>query len=369
MKSTVIALSAGAALIFAGCAEKEAPKPPLVRSVRYVVVEKTDESGARTFSGALEAGNESQLSFQVAGRIDKLPIRAGQRVKSGQVVAELDDTDFDLQLREARANAAQAKAQRDNADANYSRVRRLYESRATSRQDLDAARAQRDTSRSAYVAAVEAVARIKRQLGYTRLVAPADGIVNAVLPEVNEVVSAGQPIAVLQAGDALKAAVDVPESFVRLLSLGAPAKVKVAAVKAEVDGVVQELGIAEQGTGLFPVMVKLSTDPKDARPGMVAEVVLTPPADAAVTPEGLRVPLTAVGEDRDGRFVFRVEGEPGSEGVVRRTAIETGKLTASGIYLTKGIEVGQRIVVAGVSRIKDGQTVRVPEKSAKEDGF
>ncbi|MEM7678886.1 MAG: efflux RND transporter periplasmic adaptor subunit, partial [Myxococcota bacterium] len=274
-----------------GCPEEQKPSEPIIRSVHYVVVESTEERKERTFSGSLAAGNQSQLSFQVSGRIRKLPVRAGQRIKRGQLIGELDPTDFELQLREAKANATQARAQANNADANYQRIRRLYETRNTSRQDLDAARTQRDTARAANVAAAETVQRIKRQLEYTRLEAPAAGTINGVMAEANEVVTAGKPIVVLQAGKALEASVDVPESFVRMISIGDSAKVAIGALSTTVDGVVQEIGVSAQGAGVFPVTVKLSSDPQNARPGMVAEVILTPPKDAVVIPEGFKLPL------------------------------------------------------------------------------
>lgn len=353
-------LLAAAASLFA-CAEENDEAPPPIRSVRYMTVKKTAESGQRTFSGSLAAGNQSQLSFQVTGRIQKLTVKTGSRVKKGELIAELDPADFELALREAQANAAQARAQAENADANYQRIRRLYETRNTSRQDLDAARTQRDTARSAKVAAQETVQRLRRQLDYTQLKAPAAGTINNVMAEINEVVTAGKPIVTLQAGKALEASVDVPESFVRLISIGDTARVLIGALNAEAKGVVQEIGVAAEGTGVFPITVKLDTDPKNARPGMVVEVVLTPAKGSMPEPEGFKLPLTAIGEDRDGRYVFRVQGEPDSEGKVVRQAIETGQLTADGIYVTQGITEGQRIVTAGVSRIQDGLTVKIPK--------
>ncbi len=362
----VLAATAGALV---GCQEAPKDPAPLVRSVRYVVVQKTEETGARTFSGALQAGNQSQLSFQVSGRIRSLPVKTGRRVTKGQLIASLDPTDFELQLREAKANLAQARAQANNADANYQRVRRLYETRNTSRQELDAARTSRDTARSAQVAAQETVQRIKRQLEYTTLEAPAAGRVNDVMAEVNEVVTAGKPVVVLQAGQELEATIDVPESFVRLTSIGDKARVMIGALNSAVEGVVQEIGVSQGGTGVFPVTIKLDVDPANARPGMVAEVTLTPKKDLTPVTDGFKVPLTAIGEDRDGRFVFRVEGEPGGEGKVVRQAIETGRLTANGIYVTEGISEGQRIVTAGVSRIQDGLTVRVPESESRGEAL
>ncbi len=349
----------------AACSEPATEGPPVLRAVRYTVVSETQEDRQQIFSGSLAAGNQSQLSFQVGGRIQKLPVRAGQRLKKGAILAELDPTDFELQLREARANVAQARAQSENANSDYQRIRRLYETRGTSQQDLDSARTGRDTARSAYIAAQETLEQIKRQLGYTKLRAPAGGTVNAVTAEVNEVVSPGQPIVLLQVGEELEASVDVPEAFVQLISIGDPAKVEIKALSATVDGVVQEIGVAERGSGVFPVTIKLTSDPEKARPGMVAEVTLTPQQEEQAIPEGFKLPLTAIGEDRDGSFVFRVEGEPGGAGKVVRQPIKIGRLSADGIYVLEGVSEGQRVVTAGVSRIQDGLQVMIPAQPSQ----
>ncbi|MEL6183888.1 MAG: efflux RND transporter periplasmic adaptor subunit, partial [Myxococcota bacterium] len=329
-KSISLAASVLMVTFAASCSGDEEKPAPLVRAVRWQVVANADGAAQRVFSGALQAGNESRLSFQVGGRVKQVPVRTGQRVKKGALVAELDATDYQLQLREAQAGVAQARAQASAADASYKRVRRLYETQNTSRQDLDSARAERDTSRAALAAAGESLARARRQLGYARLEAPASGTINNVAVEANEVIGAGQMIAVLQAGEALEAAVDVPETFVRLVGLGDPAKVKISALTAEVEGVIQEIGVPE-GTGVFPLRVKLLTEPETARPGMVAEVVLSPRESAQQAPEGVLVPLSAIGEDRDGRHAFLVDGEPGGLGKVRRVPITTGVIGANGI--------------------------------------
>ena len=359
MKRRTIQVFAIAALSVS-CRQAELEPKPLIRSVRYVVVQRTEDAGERVFSGSLEAGNESRLSFQVAGRIQKLTVKEGERVKKDHLVAELDPTDFRLQLRETSANVAQAKAQTSNADANYQRVRRLYETQNTSRQDLDAARAQRDSARAAYAASLESLSRLKRQLSYTQLHAPADGVVNAVSAEVDEVVGAGRVIIVLQVGDALEASLDVPEAFIRYIGLGDSAKVKVSAVDALVDGVIQEIGVPNVGTGMFPVRVKLMKDSPSARPGMVAEVMLKPREGSMTQTKGFRLPISAIGEDREGRYVYVVDGKPDEEGKVRRVSVQIGTVSSAGIEVTEGVEEGQQVVVAGVSRIQSGMTVKIP---------
>lgn len=358
-------LSLSIPLFLLACSDDAKEAPPQLRSVRFLVVQNTSVDETRTYSGAVEAGDLSRLSFQVGGRVRAVAVKVGQNVKSGQLLAELDPTDLELQLREARAGATQARIQRETTEASYQRVRRLYETNNTSRQDLDTAKAQRDTSRSQVAASAEAVRRAKRQLDYARLTAPVAGKVADVKVEANEVVSPGSPVVHLQAGDRLQIAIGVPESFVRRIAVGTKAKVAIQTFDEKTEGVVQEIGVAGSGTGVFPVTLALEDPPEEARAGMVATVELISEATEEEE-DGFKLPLSAVGEDRDGRFVFLLEDVEPGVGMVKRRPVELGRIVGDGILVAKGLEVGQRVVTAGVNRIQDGMKVKVEKPGAAQ---
>ncbi|MFH1571539.1 MAG: efflux RND transporter periplasmic adaptor subunit [Gemmatimonadota bacterium] len=107
----------------------------------------------------------------------------------------------------------------------------------------------------------------------------------------------------------------------------------------------------------FPVTVQLGRPEPDCRPGMVAEVTFRSgrPGQAA-----LLVPSAAVAEDRQGRFVYLVEPDTGGRATVRRRVVEVGGLVGESLEITAGLNEGDRVVTAGVSRLVDGQTVRLP---------
>ncbi len=339
---------------------KQAPEPePIVRSVRSVVLQPERESKRETFSGAVRAGTESRLAFQVPGRVRQLSVKVGQKVARDALIATLDPIDFTLQLNEASASLEQARARGSSAEASYERVRKLYANNNASRQDLDNARSQRDAARSATEAASQAVARLRRQLGYATLRAPAAGTISRVDVEENEVVAAGRVVAVLQVGRQLDVAVDVPESLIGQLELGSPATISIQSRSADaIAGTVFEIGVPGRGASVFPISVRLGQIPEGVRAGMAAEVTfeMAPPQGE----EGLLVPASAVGEDAEGRFVFVVEAVEGGFGVVRRRPVEVASITSRGIALRGGLEPGDRLVTAGVSRIHDGLRVRVP---------
>ena len=351
-----------ALLLLAGACEKpEPPQAPLLRSVRYTVVNSESGTHGRTFSGRVRASNQSRLSFQVGGRIKRVAVKVGARVERGDPIAVLDATDFDLQIQEARASAAQARAQAEGASANYERVRALYERKNASTQDLDNARAQRDSTRSVLNATNQTIKRLQRQLGYATLSAPGAGTISELSAEANEVVGAGQVIGLLQVGEQLEVRIDLPESQIRVVEQGAEGQVRCdAAGEPELTATVHEVGVPTAGGNLFPVTVRLgaSTSHK-IRAGMVAEVTFNFGEEVAGKMRR-QLPLTAVGEDRDGRFVYVIKKGAQETGVLERRGVEVGQLEGDAIEVSSGLEDGELVVTLGVSRVHDGLKVKVP---------
>lgn len=344
-----------------GCKEELPPAEPMLRSVRYMMVESSNDERERTFSGKVRAGNQSRLSFQVNGRVKEVFVKVGETVKQGDKIAELDATDFEIQLQEARASAAQARAQSDGAAAAYARVRALYERRNASTQDLDNARAQRDSTRSVLAAATQTIKRLQRQRGYATLTALGDGTVSEVTIEANEVVAPGQVIGVLQVGEQLEVGVDLPESYIRRVEQGASVSVTFSAVPGEVmQGTVHEVGVPAAGAPLFPVTVRLDDGAGEkVRSGLVAQVTFALEEAAGAAPHR-HLPLTAVGEDREGRFVYVVEKGDGDTGSVQRRGVEVGEIEGETIEVLTGVKDGEFVVTLGVNRIHDGLQVKVP---------
>lgn len=217
-------------------------------------------------------------------------------------------------------------------------------------------------------AQVESVAQrldlVRRQVGYARLTAPVAGAIADVLAEVNENVSPGQPVVVLASGSTPEVGFAVPEALIREVREGMPVTVGLDAIPcSRFDGVVTEVGVATTATGTtFPVTVRLGPDAADIRSGMAAVVdMVLGDADA---PDRFIVPGQAVGEDRGGRFVFVAEPSAGGPAVVRRRPVTVGAFAAGGLEVLDGIAAGDRVVVAGVNRLQDGDEVRLDAAEA-----
>ena len=362
-RTTVVAVAM--LLTTVGCKD-DLEEPEVIRPVRYVIVESSDAATQRTYSGVARAGQESRLSFQVNGQVLEVPINVGDVVKKGNTIARIDPADFALLLQNAQASAAQSRAQERNAKATYERTRALYENQNASRQDLDADRTAYESAKAGLASANQQIRLRQRQLGYCHLKAPEAGTISTVDIEVNENVQAGQLVATLLAGDQIEVMVSVPSSIIRNITRGDKADVTFQVLDEKVlPGEVTEVGVASvSGATTFPVTVRLTEGQKLVRAGMAADVTFRIGREGGAPKYAL--PLSAVGEDREGRFVFKLDGVVDGLGTVRRGDVEVGEMLSDGIEVTEGIAPGDMVVTAGVSRIYDGLQVRVPKKPGSE---
>lgn len=357
---TLIGVIGAVVIALPGCPKPEQKEAaPVIRPVRYQKVVSSGGARSRTFSGQTRSDTESVLSFKVSGTVAVFRVKVGDRVDKGQIIAELDPVDYELQMQEARAGIAQAKAQLRNAEATYSRVRALYENGNASRSDLDGARAASEGARAQVRSIGKRLQLAQNQLEYTRLKAPEAGAVAAVLVEPNENVRAGSPIVKMAGGGKLEVEVAVPEVLITHVSKGSKCKVRIDAIGDETfDAIVSEVGVATAfGSTTYPVKVVLDGDAPAVRPGMAAEVEVLVAGDA--DRELYVVPTFAVREDRKGRFVLVVEPGAGELGTARRRDVTVGELRSDGLEVLAGITDGELLITAGVTRIEDGQQVRV----------
>ena len=315
----------------------------------------------RRLAGAAQADVEAQLSFRVGGALRARPVEVGDTVAEGALLAELDARDYVVRVREAEAQLSNARAGLRNAEASYARVRTLYENDNVALSELDAARAAAESAAAQVSIAEQNLADARLKLSYTRLTAPARCDVAETFVKENENVAPGQAIVRLSCGGCPEVKVSVPETQIRDVRLGAAVTVHFAALSGQqFDARVSEVGVATTSSATaFPVVVQLADACAQVRPGMAADVEFRFDPQPAAAAAAVRVPVVAVGEDRDGRYVYVLERVDEERWRAHRRAVETGEPQAEGIPITAGLEAGERIVTAGVRRISDGMTVRL----------
>jgi len=361
----------GALLLAGGVAavvmiRREPPAPVEIEAVRPL---KTMVLGAETsllieeFPARVEAGEQVLMAFEVGGTLVELPVKEGDRVKKGQLLAKLDPRDAGNQLDAAEAELKRAKAQRD-------RMRIAAEAKAVSLQELSDAEA-------AYDVAVAQRNIRKKSLDDTELKASFDGIIARVLVKNFEAVQLKQQIVSLQDLTDIEIQASLPEARVARLRIederDQGGRFKFGARFESLPDREFELQFKEFSVQADPLTQTFTAkfrmvSPGDATllPGMSCTLRVETPAGAmGEKSSGFEVPLDAVPIDEVGQYyVWRVVPDQGEVFRVERRNVKVGPMTLNRVLVTEGLEKGDRIALAGVHVLTEGARVRLLE--AKE---
>ncbi len=349
-----------------GCDMQNEPvqeETEILRPVKYITVEAAANGRTRTLSGTSKAGSEANLSFKVGGTINEIVAKVGGRLEPGDLIARLDRTSFELQVEKSRASLALAEAEKRNADANNRRVRDLYENNNVSREDLDSARTSAESAHAQVRSAQKSLELAILELGYTELNATAACSVAEVFTETNENVQAGESVVSLNCGEINEVSVPVPESLIASITQGLNARIRFDSISGiDFTGEVTEVGVTSTGGATYPVTLVVNETNDQLRSGLAAEVTFEFTENSSSDPNQLYLPPVAVGQDTKGRFVFIVDATDSPEvAVIRRQDVEIGELTSLGLEIKNGINLGDKVVTAGMSVIRDGLRVKAAE--------
>jgi RND family efflux transporter MFP subunit len=345
----------GFAAALAGCKGEAAieQKEP-ERPVKVAIVAAAPQGRTFTYSGVVRPRIESSIAFRVGGKIVERAVDVGDRVKVGQVIARLDDTDLKLAEGSAKAAVVGARTRRDVARANLERAKPLLAQQFISQASYDIRRNELDAAVSALETAEALLRQAANATGYATLTADKAGIVTAVVAEPGQVVSPGQAVVAIAEVGAIEVAIGVPEQDAGRLAVGQRAAVTLwAGAGPGVEGGIREIaGQADPASRTYAVRVAIATPAKGMRLGMTATVAIRIDREGA----GVVVPLTALTEADGAPAVFVVDAE---RKTVRRTTVTVAGPVADGISVTGGLTAGDMVVTAGVRFLRDGMRVRL----------
>ncbi len=338
-------------VLISGCGQEPVESAPVVRPVKIVTIGDAGATGTRELPGTVRAVQHADMGFEVAGRIIEFRVKEGQRVKQGEVLARLDDRDY-------QASFDQAKAGYRKAQADLQRSERIF------KEDPGAISTSKiDADRKAVDVAEADLRKAEKAVEDTVLRAPFDGLVARRLVEDYQNVQAKEPVVVFQDISLLEIEVGVPERdfaggdvnrTAEELTQRAQPRVEISSL----PGRSFPARVKEFATRADPVtrtfQVRLSFDPPDDAsilPGMTARVVYNVQGVA-----GTRLPSQATFADADNKpHVWLIDKATMK---VRATPVELGKLTGDEVQILGGLSTGDQVAVSGVGQLRDGVQVR-----------
>jgi HlyD family secretion protein len=320
-------------------------------------------------SGYVVARRKATLSAKIIGKVTEVNFEEGQKVQAGAIVARLEDTNYEAALHQAEAQVRQAKAAFDNTAPIYARYQHLKSQGAISTDSIETQRLAYDNARTAYSVAQTQIAVAEANLKDTLVRAPFTGIVTVKVAQVGEVVAPSAAgggdtrtgIVTIVDMDSLEVLVDVSENYIDRVQVGGQATIHLDSYPDwDIPGsVIAIIPTADQSKGT--VQVRVTIKAKDVRilPQMAARVsfLTAPEKGASQAAARVSVPPNAVqGNGRIGSvFVL------GENDTVEKREVALGLKTDQAVVILSGIAPGDRLASGDLSKLHDGDRVKVEQ--------
>ncbi|TBW57971.1 efflux RND transporter periplasmic adaptor subunit [Marinobacter halodurans] len=357
-RSVAVLLTVASLLLQAGCSSSaepaEAADPPQV--VDTAVVQPADGGSQVTLSGRVKAAEQTSLSFEISGEIERLSVDVGDSFEAGDTLAVLGDARYQLVYDRAVASEKEAKAALDEARLAFDRQSSLREKGYTSQSQLDSAQAQLDSARSRYESAVASRRIAARDLRLTALKAPFTGSVSQRYVEPSERVSPNQTVLdVISDRDGFEVETSVPETLIGQLRAHSKQTITLPALDNQpVPATIKHVGTQPQSSNNYPVVLTLQQPVEGLRSGMTAQVHLQVGDAAEAASKAVRIPLTALLYDGDrSAHVLRLDADNRLEAV----DLTVGAISGQQVAVTGNLDPGDRIVARGAEFVAPGDVV------------
>lgn len=329
-------------------------------TVEAAAVGRRDLAPVFTFSANLEAVWSTEVSTKADGRIDKLFVEEGDRVTAGMVLARLDMNELAAQVMQAEGQVLQAQATLEQNELNFQRMDALYKQNAVSAHTLDSARTQRDLALGGVRAAQGNLILLKTRLDNANILSPLTGVVIRRHVQAGAFSKAGAAIFTVADVSTLLAKAVVGEAQIAELTLGKSVNVKVDALKGqEFKGRVTRLSpAASVPTRTFTAEVSIPNPGEQIKVGMFANADIVGQERKNV----LTVPESALVMREDQKTVFVVA----EENRVVQKVLKLGDAAGGYVEVLSGVKEGERIIVAGQHKLKDGASIRLGAPGGQE---
>jgi RND family efflux transporter MFP subunit len=344
-----------------GCSEQEAAQPPKGRPptpVKVVTVSSKQVQRSVSLVGTAEPRKRSLVASEVAGLVKAFPVKEGQFVNKGQLLASLRTDTLEIRLDSAVASQREAKTRYEQAQKDLERVQVLFAKELVTQKEMDDAVAQEGALEKRLSQLEAEIRLVQDRLSKSTIMAPFAGWITKEHTEIGQWVEEGGPVVELVDLVRVEVQVPLPEEFVRDVRVGDPVVAFFDALPGvEVKGTIfSVIAQADRAARTFPIKVELANPDLHIKSGMVARVSLAvgAPYQAVVIPKDALV--LKGGKE----FAFIV-----ANNTVMQVAVTPLTHFEEFVEVQGAIEEGMQVVVEGNERLLPGQSVRILEEPAQ----
>lgn len=320
-----------------------------------VALRRAEFTRSLEVSGSLVAVNSAFVKARVAAEVKRIAVREGDRVRAGQVLVQLDTTEFDWRLRQAEQQAQAARAQLEIAQRSLSNSRSLVAQGFISATAMDNAVSTEAGAQANLQAALAAVELARKARGDATLAAPIGGYIAQRLVQPGERVAVDAKLLEIVDLSRLELQASVPPEDAGLLRVGALARLRVDGIAGEVGAQVVRINpSAQPGSRSIVAYLELASDPA-LRQGLFAQGRIE-----LQRREALLLPLDALRNDQAQPYALRVQGDR-----VQQRTLQLGERGRAGgaevVEVLDGLAAGDQVLAGNLGAVRDGARVRVAQ--------
>ncbi|MGJ8759426.1 MAG: efflux RND transporter periplasmic adaptor subunit [Polaribacter sp.] len=305
-------------------------------------------------SGKIEATNSADLSTRMMGYVKNVHVNVGDKVRKGQLLVSINNTDLQAKKGQVNAGITQAKTAFTNAEKNYNRFKNLYESKSVTQKEMDDMTANYQMAKAGLESANQMKNEINAQFAYSNITAPFSGVITSKNIEVGDMANPGMPLISLEAPDEFEVIAMVPETEISQIKKGTTVNILVKSMDKTLKGKVTEVSTSAKNTG-GQYLVKINLDKTEVSilSGMFATVQF--PVERKTASELVLIPTDAIVTNGQLSGVYTVS----ETNTAMLRWLRLGRTYGNNVAVLSGLNADESYIVSAEGKLFNGAKISI----------
>ncbi|WP_100614600.1 efflux RND transporter periplasmic adaptor subunit [Confluentibacter citreus] len=322
--------------------------------VKVSSINENNNNPFLTASGTIQAVNSANLSTRMMGYVTNIPVNVGDKVKKGQLLVAINNSDLQAKRSQVNAGIMEATAAFTNAEKDYNRFKNLFADASASQKELDDITANYNMAKARLEGAKQMKNEVDAQFAYVNIRAPFDGIITGKFIKNGDMANPGMPLVAMEMPAGFEVTASVPESDISKITLGAAVTVLVKSLNKELKGKVTEVSSSAKNTG-GQYMVKVNLDKTDVPilSGMFVTVQF--PVEAQEKTDMVLVPQEAIVTNGQLSGVYTVS----ESNTALLRWLRLGRTFGNQVEVLSGLSSNEAFIISADGKLYNGVKVSI----------
>lgn len=322
--------------------------------VKVDKVQANNNTPFLSVSGKIQAANSADVSTRMMGYVTKVHVSVGDKVRKGQLLVSINNTDLQAKKAQINAGITQAKTTFINAEKNYNRFKNLYTSNSVTQKEMDDMTANYEMAKASLESANQMKNEINAQFAYSNITAPFGGVITSKNVENGDMANPGMPLISIETPEDFEVMAMVPETEISQIKKGTSVDVLVKSIDKNISGKVAEVSTSAKNTG-GQYLVKINLEKTDANilSGMFTTVQF--PVERKVKSKMVLIPVQAIVKNGQLSGVYTVSE---SKTALLRW-LRLGRTYGNQVEVLAGLSADETFIISAEGKLFNGAKISI----------